>query len=38
MRVATKWCEHLENYFKPGAIIERDKPFRMKSGSLKYLR
>lgn len=36
-RIAIKWCEELEKYFEPDAIVKRDKPFRMSNQEIKFI-
>lgn len=38
MRVAAKWCEELKKYYLNDYVVNREFPFRMKDGSVKYLR
>ena len=32
LRILTKWCEELEDMFKPELILSKEEPFRMISG------
>lgn len=32
MRVMTKWCEELNDYFVEKNILDREVPFRMENG------
>ena len=37
IRVLTKWCEELEQYYGASFLLERETPFRMKDGSQKFM-
>lgn len=38
MRIAIKWSDELDNYYKPGTIILRERPYRMRDDSIHYLK